>query len=325
MKILVTGAAGFIGNNLCRALLAHGHSVIGLDNFSQNYSLSLKRANCEDLIETNQFSLKEADLLTVDFNEIFYGIEAVFHQAGKASVQSSWGIDFNEYTRNNIDATHRLLDAARLAGVSKFIYASSSSVYGVNNGIESNEDLCPLPISPYGVTKLAGENLVRLFGTQFGMETISLRYFTVFGPGQRPDMAFHKLIYAGLTGNSFTMHGDGSQVRDFTFVGDIVNANLCALNTNCLPGATYNIGGGTPVSMNQVVSELEVLVNSRIQVSYEPLGNGNPMRTASNCHKAKAELNWRPVCTLEEGLASQILWQKSKLGHGYNRASNSES
>lgn len=313
MKVIVTGSAGFIGSNLCRELLKEGLSVIGVDNYSTNYSRNQKQQNTRELIQFSGFTFQELDLLTCDIETLISDSDVIFHQAGKPSVQNSWGARFHEYTENNINTTQRLLEAMKLMKVPKLVYASSSSVYGANLGLESKEVDYPHPISPYGVSKLAAENLVRLYGSEFGIETVALRYFTVFGPGQRPDMAFHKIIDSALKGEPFPLHGDGTQIRDFTYVADVVKANLLAINKTLLPGSIYNIGGGVPVSMNRVIAEIEEMLGTKVVVSEVSFGKGNPRKTASDSSAAKRDLEWMPATDLKEGLLEQISWQKGML------------
>lgn len=313
MKVIVTGSAGFIGSNLCRELLKEGHSVVGVDNYSTNYSRNQKQENTRELMEFSEFTFRELDLLTCDIEILIADSDVIFHQAGKPSVQNSWGASFHEYTENNINTTQRLLEAMKLIKVPKLVYASSSSVYGANVGLESKEVDYPHPISPYGVSKLAAENLVRLYGSEFGIETVALRYFTVFGPGQRPDMAFHKIIDSALKGESFPLHGDGTQIRDFTYIADVVKANLLAMNKTLLPGSVYNIGGGVPVSMNRVILEIEKMLGTKVAVLKVPFGRGNPRKTASDSSAAKKDLDWRPATNLKVGLLEQISWQKGLL------------
>jgi UDP-glucuronate 4-epimerase len=309
MRILVTGACGFIGTNLCRSLLEDGHLVTGIDAFTSNYEISKKRSNQKYLEGFSNFSLIESDLLEVDLAPLLEGLDIIFHLAGQPSVHNSWGEDFRVYSDRNIVLTQRLLRAANLAKVTRFVNSSSSSIYGRVTSPPTKESDEKRPISPYGVSKLAAENLVTLFGSEFGMSTVSLRYFTVYGPRQRPDMAFNKLIQSGHKGQIFQMHGDGSQVRDFTFVEDVVEANKRAAFSDLAPGSVFNIGGGSPISMKEAIVMLEEIIGKRIQLEFIPLGPGNPMVTTSDCTQANSILGWKPKMDIYSGLKAQADWQ----------------
>lgn len=309
MNILVTGACGFIGTNLCQSLLQDGYFVTGVDAFTDNYDRSIKRKNQRDLEQYEKFSLIECDLLGVDLAPIVEGMDVIFHLAGQPSVLNSWGEDFQVYSNRNIVLTQKLLRTANDAKISRFVNSSSSSIYGRVTSTPTKESDEKRPISPYGVTKLAAENLVTLYGSEFGLSTVSLRYFTVFGPRQRPDMAFNKLIQAGYKGESFPLHGDGSQVRDFTYVGDVVEANKLAAFADVNPGSVFNIGGGSPVSMNETIAMLEEIMELKIQLEYMPLGPGNPMVTTADCTAAVSGLGWNPKMNIHDGLKAQVTWQ----------------
>jgi UDP-glucuronate 4-epimerase len=309
MNILVTGACGFIGTNLCQSLLEDGHFVTGADAFTTNYERSKKRANYDDLAGFKNFTLLECDLLEVNLAPIVEGVDIIFHLAGQPSVHNSWGEDFQVYSNRNITLTQKLLSAARQVKTARFVNSSSSSIYGRVTSAPTKESDEKQPISPYGVTKLAAENLVTLYGSEFGLSTVSLRYFTVFGPRQRPDMAFNKLIEAGSKGSRFPLHGDGSQIRDFTFVGDVVEANKLAAFSEVSPGSVFNIGGGSPISMREAIVMLEEIMGLRFQIESSPLGPGNPKLTAADCTAANSNLGWTPKMGIYEGLRTQVAWQ----------------
>jgi UDP-glucuronate 4-epimerase len=310
MNVLVTGACGFIGTNLCQSLLEDGHSITGVDAFTDNYSKEIKKRNQLKLSNYMNFKFIETDLLYCNLDPIFNDKEVVYHLAGQPSVHNSWGDDFQIYANRNIVLTQRLLQAATKASIRKFINSSSSSVYGRVKNTPTREEDAKRPISPYGVTKLAAENLVTLFGSEFGLNTVSLRYFTVYGPGQRPDMAFNKLIAAALSRSAFPLHGDGSQVRDFTFVGDVVSANKLAGIRETLPGSVFNVGGGSPVSMIEAISLIEEIMGVRIKTENLPFGPGNPTVTAANCLAIYEALGWKSNVDIYQGLEAQINWQK---------------
>ena len=312
-KILVTGACGFIGTNLCHSLLKDGYFVIGVDAFTENYPKSLKQANFNELKKFKTFEFIECDLLKVDLAQILDGVDIVFHLAGQPSVHNSWGEDFQVYSDRNIVLTQRLLRAANLANITRFVNSSSSSIYGRIDSLPTKESDQKRPISPYGVSKLAAENLVTLFGSEFGMSTVSLRYFTVYGPRQRPDMAFNKLIQAGHREQNFQMHGDGAQIRDFTFVEDVVEANKLAAFAEIFPGSVFNIGGGSPISMIESVAILEEIMGKRIQLDFIPLGPGNPIVTTADCSQASAILGWKPKRDIYSGLKAQVDWQLGQV------------
>jgi nucleoside-diphosphate-sugar epimerase len=312
-KVFVTGACGFIGTNLCYSLLKDGYFVIGVDAFTENYPKSLKQMNYNKLKKFKTFEFIECDLLKVDLAPILDGVDIVFHLAGQPSVHNSWGEDFQVYSDRNIVLTQRLLRAVNLAKVARFVNSSSSSIYGRTSSHPTKESDDKRPISPYGVSKFAAENLVTLFASEYGMSTVSLRYFTVFGPRQRPDMAFNKLIQAGHKGEIFQMHGDGVQTRDFTFVEDVVEANKLAALVDINPGSIFNIGGGSPISMNKAIEILEEIMGKRIQLEFIPLGPGNPMVTAADCTQAAAILGWKPKKDIYSGLKAQVEWQLGQV------------
>lgn len=309
MNILVTGACGFIGSNLCQSLLEDGHTVTGVDAFTENYSETIKRSNQAALMKFANFELFECDLLNTELIPMLDRKDIVFHLAGQPSVHNSWGDDFQTYSNRNIVLTQKLLRAAVEVQTPKIINSSSSSIYGRVQSTPTIEQDEKRPISPYGVTKLAAENLVTLFGSEFGLNTVSLRYFTVYGPRQRPDMAFNKLINAGRTGGRFPLHGDGSQIRDFTFVDDVVEANKLAAFSEVSPGSVFNIGGGSPVSMNKVIAILEEIMNLRINIEAAPLGPGNPMVTTADCSAVEKAIGWKSKVDIYNGLKAQVDWQ----------------
>ena len=313
MNVLVTGACGFIGTNLCQSLLEDGCFVTGVDAFTENYDSKLKRANSESLAKFGNFKLIKSDLLEIDLANIVDGVDVIFHLAGQPSVHNSWGEDFQVYSNRNIVLTQRLLRAAYNAKTPRFVNSSSSSIYGRVVSTPTKESDDKRPISPYGVTKYAAENLVTLYGSEFGLSTVSLRYFTVFGPRQRPDMAFNKLINAGLRDDTFPLHGDGSQVRDFTYVGDVVQANKLAASAVINPGSVFNIGGGSPVSMKESIMMVEEIMNLKFKIELMPLGPGNPMVTTAECSAAFTELGWEPRFGIYNGLMAQVAWQVGQV------------
>ena len=304
---LVTGAAGFIGSHLAEALVARGHRVIGVDAFVDFYPRAFKEANLARLRQSPNFHLIESDLNTANLPKLLTGVDYVFHLAAQAGVRTSWGEGFASYVENNVLATQRLLEAAKQSGVRRVIYASSSSVYGNAAVQPAREDSPTAPISPYGVTKLAAEHLCRLYTTEHGLPTISLRYFTVFGPRQRPDMAFHKFIRAILTGDPITVYGDGEQSRDFTYVGDIVAANLAAMHHGH-PGAWYNLGGGTRVTVNEVLRLLEQIMDRPANVVYQARQFGDAAHTAADTTAARNDLGFEPGYSLADGLRMEAEW-----------------
>lgn len=315
MRCLVTGAAGFIGSTLCDRLLESGHSVTGIDSFVPYYSRELKEENLRGAHASENFSFMEKDLCEV-FEDPDSGFlndyDVVFHQAAQAGVRSSWGKDFQIYIHNNINASQKLLEAAKRKPGIRIVYASSSSVYGETDRFPMNENDATRPVSPYGVSKLAAENLMHLYNHNFGVETVSLRYFTVYGPRQRPDMAFHRIIRSILTGEEFRLFGSGNQSRDFTFVGDIVDANISAA-TMGKPGKIYNLGGGTRISMNDVIALMEKIAGKKANVVREGRQDGDVTNTGADVSSAKADLNFKPAVSLEEGLEREIEYIREML------------
>ena len=308
MTYLVTGCAGFIGSSFADRILREGEQVLGIDSFTTNYSRELKKSNINKLLLYPNFTFINDDILNLNLNTVFKEIRIVYHFAGQPSVPNSWGAEFSIYSSRNINLTQKLLDAAISNDIEHFIYSSSSSIYGKMEDLV-DEKVTPNPISPYGVTKLAGENLVNLYGTEFGLKTVSLRYFTVYGPRQRPDMAFYKLISAAKYGKDFMLLGDGSQIRDFTFIDDVVEANILAVNKDLPPGTFINIGGGAPASMNHAIEIIQNEMQKKINIKKLPLGPGNPLKTSANRDLARNLLGWEPNYDLYNGLVKQIKWQ----------------
>jgi UDP-glucose 4-epimerase len=307
MKALVTGAAGFIGSHLSAALLDSGASVTAIDSFTDYYPRAVKEANLAGLKGRSGFTFTEAPLHAVDLTALLHGVTHVFHLAGQPGVRKSWGGDFDVYIRDNIQATQRLLEALARMPIQKYVYSSSSSVYGNNVPLPMREDTYLQPLSPYGVTKLAGEHLGDLYFANYGVPTVSLRYFTVYGPRQRPDMAFQRFLTAARDEAAITVYGDGEQTRDFTFVADIVAANLAAAAQG-RPGGVYNIGGGARVSMNDVLALIERVTGKKVTVRREPQQKGDMRHTYADTSAARRDLDFTPRVTLEDGLDQQYRW-----------------
>lgn len=304
---LVTGVAGFVGSHLASRLLQEGCRVIGMDCFTDYYDYQIKENNVKGLLGHPLFKLIPEDIVKIEQCEMeSEAVQWVFHQAAQAGVRASWGEEFAHYTHHNVLGTQRLLEWARRCKPEKFVYASSSSVYGDTGKLPMHEGDLPRPLSPYGVTKLAAEHLCNLYHQNFAVPATSLRYFTVYGPGQRPDMAFHRFISAILQGEELTIYGSGEQTRDFTFVGDIVEANLAAAREKKSAGRVYNIGGGTRISVNGVLEILGRLSGREVKVKYEPIQAGDPPHTYADTTRAREELKFTPKTSLEEGLAIMI-------------------
>jgi len=310
MKALVTGVAGFIGSTLAGKLLTDGATVVGLDCFTDYYPRWIKERNLSDLRQQPGFRFVESTIQAADLGGLLAGTTHVFHLAAQAGVRKSWGRDFQIYTVNNIEATQMLLEACSTRAIERFVYASSSSVYGDLAPIPMREDALPQPVSPYGVSKLAAEQLCYLYHVNYGVPTVALRYFTVYGPRQRPDMGFHRFLRAGLRGEPISLYGDGEQTRDFTFVADAVAATAAA-GRRGTPGAVYNIGGGSRVSINQVLDLVGSLVGRPLTLHREPAQKGDMRDTYADTSRARADLGFAPSVALEQGLAAEHRWLMS--------------
>jgi nucleoside-diphosphate-sugar epimerase len=307
MKALVTGAAGFIGSTLTDQLLQNGVDVLGIDSFTDYYPRPLKERNLLAARRSPHFRFVEARLQDADLRSLLADRTHVFHLAAQAGVRKSWGRDFSVYTVNNIEATQVLLEACVGLPLERFVYSSSSSVYGDDVPMPMRETALPRPVSPYGVTKLAAEQLCHLYYVNERVPTVSLRYFTVYGPRQRPDMGFHRFLRATLLAQPITVYGDGEQTRDFTYVHDAVAANLAAAARG-VPGAVYNIGGGSRVSINQVLGMIARVSGRQPIVTVDPAQKGDMRHTYADTSLAHADLGFAPNVDLEEGLAAEHAW-----------------
>jgi UDP-glucose 4-epimerase len=307
MNALVTGAAGFIGSHLSAALLDSGASVIGVDCFTDYYPRPLKEANLATVKDRQGFKFVQGALQEMDLKPLLAGVTHVFHLAAQAGVRKSWGQDFDVYTRNNIEATQRLLEALAGIPIERFVYASSSSVYGDEVLLPMKEDAYPQPLSPYGVSKLAAEHLAHLYWVNHGVPAVSLRYFTVYGPRQRPDMGFQRFFTAVQRGKPITVYGDGEQTRDFTFVADAVAATIAAGHQG-VPGRVYNIGGGSRVTLNHVLDLISKVTGKPVAIQREPDQKGDMRHTYADTSAARRDLGFAPRVTLEEGLTQQYRW-----------------
>jgi UDP-glucose 4-epimerase len=312
MKALVTGAAGFIGSHLSAALADRGADVVGLDCFTDYYAREIKTANLATAADRKTFRFVEGALQSVALEPLLDGVTHVFHLAAQAGVRRSWGDEFRVYTSHNVDATQRLLESVKGRPIERFVYASSSSVYGDLATIPMREDSLLQPVSPYGVTKLAAEHLCHLYHVNYAVPAVSLRYFTVYGPRQRPDMAFHRFLKAAYSGQPITMYGDGRQTRDFTYVADAVAATMSAGDRG-RPGAVYNIGGGSRVSMLEVLDLLRRLTGRPVDVRQEPAQKGDMRDTFADTTRAQVDLAFAPTHTLESGLSAECAWMARQL------------
>ena len=309
---LVTGAAGFIGSTLSERLLADGVKVTGVDCFTDYYDPALKRRNLEAALKHPDYRLLELDLGAADLSAL-PAVDVVFHQAAQAGVRASWGREFATYVHHNVLATQRLLERYRDAKLERFVYASSSSVYGDAERYPTDEALLPKPFSPYGVTKLAGEHLVLLYGRNFGLDVAALRYFTVYGPRQRPDMAFHRFCRSLLRGEEIVVYGDGKQSRDFTFIDDAVEANVRAWKRSA-PQGVYNVGGGSQVEVLEAIALLEQALGAKAALRFEPRPPGDPLRTRADATRLQSELGYTTRTGIADGLAAEAAWARALYG-----------
>jgi nucleoside-diphosphate-sugar epimerase len=314
VKALVTGTAGFIGSHLTAALLDRGTPVVGIDCFTDYYPRAIKESNLAVNARRPGFHFVEAAIQTTDLRAALDGVTHVFHLAAQAGVRKSWGRDFRTYTEHNVEASQHLLEACVGRPIQKFVYASSSSLYGDAVTIPVAEDALPRPMSPYGVTKLAAEHLCQLYWANHNVPTTSVRYFTVYGPRQRPDMAFHRFITAALTDQPITIYGDGSQTRDFTFVSDAVAATIAAGDRG-IPGRAYNVGGGSRVSVTQVLEILERLAGHPLNIARESAQKGDVRDTFADTSLARADLGFAPKVSLEQGLEAEYRWLSTMPAH----------
>lgn len=307
MRVLVTGSAGFVGSHLAEALIAGGHDVVGLDAFVEYYPRSMKEANIAGLLADPHFRLVEADLRDADLAPALDGVEAVVHAAAMAGLPRSW-TEFRSYMDCNLLGTQRLLDAARSAGIRRFVHISTSSVYG--RDAVGDETTPTRPISPYGVTKLAAENLVLAFVESFGFPATILRYFSIFGPRQRPDMAYHIFIEALLEGRPILVFGDGEQSRTNTYVGDAVSATIAAIEGGAV-GEIYNIGGGEPITLNDAIRVIGEAVGVTPEIQHGPARVGDQRHTQADTTKAALAFGFRPTIGPAAGLRAQADWQRA--------------
>lgn len=310
-RYIITGAAGFIGSTLAETLLDRGHRVTGIDCFVDYYPRRIKEDNLSSARGREGFEFLEQDILTADWDALLRDAAGVFHLAAQAGVRASWGESFRIYTDNNVLATQTVLEAIKGRGI-PLVYASSSSVYGDTETLPMTEDLTPHPYSPYGVTKLAAEHLCLLYTRNFGVPTCSMRFFTVYGPRQRPDMAFHRFIKSALKGEPVTLFDDGGQTRDFTFVGDIVEGCIRAVEAG-RPGGVYNLGGGNRISMNDVLTRMETVLGRPIEIRRGERQKGDMRHTYADTSRAAADLGFAPKVSLDEGLALEAAWIEERM------------
>ncbi len=305
-RYVVTGAAGFIGSHLAEALLERGDAVDGVDAFTDYYDRALKTANLNLVTQHEKFEFVELDLADAALDDLVASADGVFHLAAQPGVRGSWGETFAHYARDNVVATQRVFEAAARRGI-RVAWASSSSVYGNAEAYPTREDARPRPVSPYGVTKLCCESLAGAYAESAGLDHVALRYFTVYGPRQRPDMAFTRIVKTLAAGGTFTVFGTGEQSRDVTYVGDAVAATIAAMQRG-ESGAAYNVGGGSETSLREAISICERLSGRRLDVVYEPAAAGDVRRTAADTSRARADLGWEPRTSIEEGLRAHLEW-----------------
>jgi len=310
MKCIVTGAAGFIGSHISRRLLDDGFSVTGIDSYSDYYPRWIKEKNISSLFDRKDFQFISGDINSLNLTGILKQSDIIYHLAAQAGVRASWGRSFSIYTKDNIEATQRLLEAAKDLRIKKFIFASSSSVYGYSPELPMSETSLLFPYSPYGVTKLAAENLCFLYHKNYGVPTVSLRFFTVYGPGQRPDMAFHKFLKCVMEGKPLPIFGDGKQTRDFTYISDIIDANVACIDRG-KAGETYNIGGGNRKKLKDLIPILEDICKKKIPLQWEKKQKGDVPHTLASIRKAQEDLDYNPGTDIREGLAKEWTWIQS--------------
>jgi UDP-glucuronate 4-epimerase len=312
VNALVTGVAGFIGSTLAESLIRDGHRVVGVDSFTPYYGRSLKEWNLRWLLTQSGFTLHELDLRIAPLDDVVRGADLVFHLAAQPGVRASWSEGFPEYVSNNVLATQRLLEAVRGTTLHRFVYASSSSIYGNADSYPTTESCVPQPHSPYGVTKLAGEHLCTVYSRNLAVPTVMLRYFTVYGPRQRPDMAIHRLCEAALTGEPYPLYGDGRQVRDFTFVEDVVAANRAAAEHDGAIGEVFNVAGGSSIAIAELVELVAEAADRSILIERRAAQAGDVDRTGGRIEKARRVVGWSPETDLRTGLERQLEWHRSR-------------
>ena len=319
-RVVVTGAAGFIGSHLCERLLALGHQVVGIDSFADYYGRSRKEENLADLKALPDFTFEEIDLVDADLRRPLRGARVVYHLAGQPGVRPSWGGQFDRYVRDNVLATQRLLETLKETSIDRLVFAGSSSVYGDAEMFPTKESALPRPVSPYGVTKLAAEHLALLYAKNFGLPVVSVRYFTVYGPRQRPDMAFALFMQALVDGDAIEIFGDGEQSREFTYVSDAVEGTIKAATAD-VAGQVFNLGGGSRVTVNRVLATLEDISRMKAKRKTLPSAPGDPRHTGASINLARERLGWEPRVSLREGLTKQWEWfQASRRRQGMAEA-----
>lgn len=313
MRVLVTGGAGFIGSTLTDRLISEGHEVTVIDCFSDYYDPADKRANLAGIIDHPNLRVVEADLSEDPLDELLEGAEIVWHLAGQPGVRLSWSDGFRKYESANVLATQRLLEAAKTAEVGRFVYASSSSVYGNAERYPTLETDRPEPFSPYGVTKLAGEHLCVLYAANWGVPTVALRYFTVYGPRQRPDMAHHRLCEAAIHQTPFPLFGDGEQVRSFTYVGDVVDAtHRAGVTEGVVPGTVLNVSGSEYVTLNELIDQVGHAVGQPVRLDRQPAQAGDASKTGGSTDRIASVLGWHAATSLADGIAAQVAWHRAR-------------
>ncbi len=311
MRALVTGCAGFVGSHLTESLLQSGESVVGVDCFNENYGRPQKLRNLEKARQWSSFDFVPIDLSRGELEDLVADCDVVFHLAAEPGVRASWGHRFDAYLRNNVLATQHLLEAAKIYPEKRFVYASSSSIYGQADRFPTDEDVTPRPFSPYGTTKLAGEHLCSLYHGNYGVQTVTLRYFSVFGPRQRPDMGFTIFCRAALRGERVPVFDDGRQTRDFTYVGDVVEATRAAAEVPGIGGKTYNIGGGSRKSVAEALELIEQLAGRPLEIEWGAPREGDVRDTGAATERAREDLAFEPKTEFAEGLAAQFEWVRS--------------